>query len=115
MIKAIATTAVVVSNTVKAAKWYKDNLGFVVEGEPKEHWVTVGVKGGAQRLHLCQSKTLEPGNTGISLLCDDLNKTYQELVKKGVKFTVKPKKETWGSYAMLSDPDGNEFWMMPEE
>ena len=115
MIKAIGTTAVVVSDTTKAAKWYKENLGFEVKGEPKEHWVTVGVKGDVQRLHLCQSKKLEPGNTGIAFLCDNLEKTHQELSKKGVKFTVLPKKEPWGTNAMLADPDGNEFWLIEEE
>jgi uncharacterized glyoxalase superfamily protein PhnB len=118
MIKAIGTTAVVVSDTIKAAKWYRETLGLEVKGlewGPKEHWITVGVKDSEQRLHLCQSKTLEPGNTGIAFLCDNLDKTHQELSKKGVKFTVEPKKEAWRpAYAMIADLDGNEFWLMEE-
>ncbi len=115
MITKIATVAVVVKDTAKSAKWYSEKLGLQVAGDLKEHWVTVGPKRREHRIHLCQQKQLEPGNTGIALYCDDLDKTYQELEKKGVKFTRKPVKESWGSYAMLSDPDGNEFWLYEEE
>jgi predicted enzyme related to lactoylglutathione lyase len=36
------------------------------------------------------------------------------LTRKGVNFTQKPTKEHWGTYAMLADPDGNEFWLIQE-
>jgi len=114
MIRSIGTTAVVVSDAAKAMEWYKDNLGFEVQGDPKEHWVTAAVKGSEPRLHLCQHKPLEKGNTGIAFLCDNIEKTHEELTKKGVRFTKRPTKEAWGTYAMLADPDGNEFWLIEE-
>ena len=64
-------------------------------------------------MHLCETKPLEQGNTGIAFRVDDLDKTYKEMTGKGVEFTVKPTKEEWGTYAMFKDPDGNEFWLMP--
>lgn len=115
MIKAIGTTAVVVSKVAKAATWYKETLGLEVEGDPKEHWVTVGVRDAGHRLHLCETKPLEKGNTGIAFLTNDLKNTYVGLREKGVKFTAKPTKRPWGSYAMLADPDGNEFWLIEEK
>lgn len=68
MIKAIVTGAVVVSDIAKAAKWCQDTLGPKAKGDPREHRVTVGVKGAEQRLHLCEF-TLEPGNNvkGLSI------------------------------------------------
>ena len=114
MIKSIGTTAVVVRDAAKAAEWYREKLGLEVEGDPKEHWVAAGVKGSEPRLHLCQYKPLEKGNTGIAFLCDDVQKTYEELSKKGVKFTKRPTKKPWGTYAMLADPDGNEFWLVQD-
>ena len=114
MIKSIGTIAVVVSDAAKAAEWYREKLGFEVKGDPKEHWVTAGIKGSEHRLHLCECKPLEKGNTGISFLCEDVEKTYKELSKKGVKFTKRPKKEPWGTHAMLADRDGNEFWLVQE-
>ncbi len=114
MIKSIGTTAVVVSDAAKSSEWYRDKLGLDVQGDPKMHWVTVGMKGSEHRLHLCQTEPLEKGNTGIAFVCDDVQKTYDELTKKGVNFTQKPTKEHWGTYAMLADPDGNEFWLIQE-
>ena len=113
MIKRISSSAVVVKDGKKAAKWYKDMLGFDVKEEG--HWITVKPKGskGGLVLHLCETKPLEKGNTGIAFLTDDLDKTYEDLAKKGVKFTKKPKDEGWGPYAMFSDLDGNVFWLMP--
>lgn len=115
MIKAIGTVAVVVSDVTKAMEWYRDVLGFEVAGDPKEHWVTTGTKGAEHRLHLCEHKPLEPGNTGISFLCDDVEKTHNELKARGVKFTKDPQKEPWGTYAMLADSEGNEFWLIQVE
>jgi lactoylglutathione lyase len=114
MIKSIGTTAVVVSNAAKAMEWYREKLGFDVQGDPKTHWVVAGVKGFEARLHLCQSTSHEKGNTGIAFLCDDVQSTYEEFSKKGVQFTTPPTKKPWGTYAMLADPDGNEFWIIQE-
>jgi catechol-2,3-dioxygenase len=52
MIKSIGTTAVVVSDVAKSSEWYRDKLGLEVQGDPKMHWVTAGIKGSEHRLHL---------------------------------------------------------------
>ena len=111
MIKKFMSIAVVVRDKKKAAAWYKTKLGFVIKSN-MEHWVTVAPKGTRGiELHLCKTKPLEKGNTGIAFQCDDLDKTYKELSRKGVKFPVKPIDEGWGKYAMFSDLDGNTFWL----
>ena len=112
MLKSIVDVAVVVSNANKSAEWYSEKLGLEVR-DKEGHWVTVAPKGSTVVLHLCETKPLEQGNTGIAFNVDDLDKAYQELSGKGVEFTVKPTKEEWGSYAMFKDPDGNVFWLMP--
>ncbi len=104
--------AVVVKDGKKAKEWYKEKLGFEVRSED-EHWVTVAPKGTRGLvLHLCKSRPLESGNTGILFRVDNLNKTYAELSRKGVKFTVKPRDDGYGPYAMMKDLDGNVFWLM---
>jgi len=113
MIKSIMDMAVVVSNAKKSAEWYKEKLGLEVR-DNEGHWFTVAPKGSNVVLHLCETKQLEQGNTGIAFSVDDLDKTYNELNAKGVEFTTKPKKTEWGSHAMFKDPDGNEFWLFPE-
>jgi len=112
LFKSIVDVAVVVSDANKSADWYREKLGFEIR-DKEGHWVTVAPKGSEVVLHLCESKPLEQGNTGIAFSVDDLDSVYKELSGKGVEFTVKPTKEEWGSYAMFKDPDGNEFWLMP--
>jgi predicted enzyme related to lactoylglutathione lyase len=111
MIKRISSVAVVVSNGKKSAEWYKNSLGFDIKSSDG-HWITVGPKSSDFELHLCESKTLESGNTGILFIADDLERTVKELEGNGVKFTKSLRDDGWGKYAMISDPDGNEFWLM---
>jgi len=113
MIESIYSVAVMVSDRKKAAQWYKDKLGFVVKDEAEEHWTVVAPPKSSTVFHLCEGD-LEPGNTGILLYPDDFDKTVQELKKRGVEFAQEPKKESWGTYAMIKDLDGNVFWLMPK-
>jgi lactoylglutathione lyase len=111
MITKINSIAVVVRDEKKALQWYKSKLGFVAKSN-MEHWVTVAPKNSRGiELHLCKTRPLEKGNTGIALGCSDLEKTYKELSAKGVKFSVKPRDDGWGMYAQFKDLDGNEFWL----
>jgi len=115
MIQSIIDVAIVVTKAEKSAEWYRDKLGLEIRSK-EGHWVTVAPKGSDVVIHLCEpfeGNALEPGNTGIAFRVNNLDETYAELSKKGVEFTVKPTKEEWGSYAMLKDPDGNVFWIMP--
>lgn len=116
----LATVAVVVSRpAMKAAEWYRDKLGLEIGGEIDGHWVVVAPKGktGTTKgpwygIHLCEGDELEPGNTGILFLADDIEVTYKELRAKGVRFTRELTRADWGTFAIFADPDGNEFWLM---
>jgi lactoylglutathione lyase len=111
MITKISSIAVVVRDEKKALQWYKSKLGFAQKSN-MDHWVTVAPKNSrGLEIHLCKTKPLEKGNTGISLASDNIDKTYKELSAKGVKFTVKPRDDGWGKYAMFKDLDGNVFWL----
>jgi catechol 2,3-dioxygenase-like lactoylglutathione lyase family enzyme len=106
-----ASVAVVVSDAKKAATWYRDVLGL--EGRAEEgHWVTVASSGANVELHLCEGSPLEPGNTGIAFVADDVQSAHESLRDKGVEFSTPPTREEWGTYAMFKDPDGNEFWLV---
>jgi catechol 2,3-dioxygenase-like lactoylglutathione lyase family enzyme len=47
--------------------------------------------------------------TNVSLGCDDVERTYQEMLGRGVEFDQAPRKEGWGTSAIFRDPDGNRF------
>jgi len=45
----------------------------------------------------------------MSFWCDDVFATASALKQKGVVFEKDPKEESWGTSAILRDPDGNRF------
>jgi catechol 2,3-dioxygenase-like lactoylglutathione lyase family enzyme len=135
MITGIGSVAVLVNDAQRSAEWYRDKLGFeIVQAEG--HTVFVKPKGSQLLLHLCGKcgawETDSPGGrTGVWLQCgevgmrkdkksgrlipasdpDDVERTYLELKKKGVEFSETLTSTSWGRYAILKDPDGNEFEM----
>lgn len=117
----VSSTAVVVSNRKKATEWYTRILGLDLV-ESMDHWVAVGRKGKAGMLHLCAlaefdaKAPLEPGNSGISLRVPgrDFVAACGSLRANGVEFIEGPKKEPWGWFATVRDPDGNEIFLVPE-
>lgn len=45
----------------------------------------------------------------VSLRCDNVQKTADELKAKGVEFAQDVKREPWGTFAIIKDPDGNQY------
>ena len=116
------SVAVAVSDRKKAARWYVKTLGFRVFDDDPEHWTTVGDRSGKFLLHLCEvggragkkPPRSEVGNTGILLVTTtSFPATCAQLARKGVRFSMPPKKMPWGWVAKFLDPDGNEFWLNP--
>lgn len=54
MITEIATLAVLVSDTERSKKWFKDKLGFEIK-EDEDHWVVVAPAGSKTGIHLCKT------------------------------------------------------------
>ncbi|MGA8603827.1 MAG: VOC family protein [Thermoplasmata archaeon] len=112
---AMADVAVVVSNAKESAKWWEKNLGFSTYtiGGGAGHAILVAPPGERFVLHLCEGfAPLEPGNTGIAFVTDQLDAMVARMTRGAVKFPEPPKKEAWGSSAKFADPDGNIFWLL---
>ena len=130
---AVGSVAVLVSDEKKAMAWYRDVLGFEVVNAVG-HAVFLRPRGGGTMIHLCSRNDSwegdKPGGrTGVWLQCGPLvtskdektgmtivasdpgsvEKTYKELVSKGVRFSEELKTEWWGKMAIMQDPEGNEF------
>jgi catechol 2,3-dioxygenase-like lactoylglutathione lyase family enzyme len=133
VITGVGSVAVLVRDARKSAKWYHDKLGFDIVGI-EGHTVFVKPKGSNSLIHLCWKcdawEDNHPGGrTGIWLQCgkivvrrdektgivtpaskpDEVERTYQELKRKGVEFLEELTTTRWGKYAILRDPDGNLF------
>ena len=54
-----------------------------------------------------------PGLDHISFLVDDVDRTYEELRRRGVAFDSPPSDQPWGARtATLRDPDGNNIYLL---
>jgi catechol 2,3-dioxygenase-like lactoylglutathione lyase family enzyme len=121
---AFHSVAIVVSDRKRSLEWYTRCFGLdIVQQEKAQggHWVTVGRRDQNGTLHLCQftefdpTFPLEPGNSGIQFsLPGDFRNACAALRSRGVEFAQPPKKETWGWWAMVSDPDGNQIMLVPK-
>jgi predicted enzyme related to lactoylglutathione lyase len=110
---ALADVAVVVSNANASAEWWKKNLGFAgftVGGSG--HARMVAPPGDKFVLHLCEGfAPLEPGDTGIAFVTDEIDVVVARMVEGGVRFPVPLEPGSGGRMAKFADPDGNVFWL----
>jgi catechol 2,3-dioxygenase-like lactoylglutathione lyase family enzyme len=115
----IHSATIIVSDQDKALEFYTGVLGWEVEiDQPMgddSRFITVKPKGSQASIALRTSAMFD-GRTaptsGISLIADDVQKTYEELTAKGVKFTMKPERMPWGDVgAHFEDPDGNGYYV----
>jgi len=134
MISGVGSLAILSNDAEKLAAWYRDKLGFEIL-EARGHSVFIRPTGSSEPLiHICGKcedwgidKT--GGRTGIWLHCGPIRmerdqttglllpssdprkveETCRELQEKGVEFSGELKTMSWGKYAILKDPEGNEF------
>jgi predicted enzyme related to lactoylglutathione lyase len=116
MIRKIKFTSIPVRDQDRALAFYVGTLGFTLQTDqpmgPGQRWVEVRPPKGEAGIALFTP----PGHedrigafTGLSMECDDVQKTYEELSAKGVEFAKPPKTESWGVSAIMKDSEGNQI------
>jgi predicted enzyme related to lactoylglutathione lyase len=116
MIRKIKFLSIPVRDQDRALDFYVSKLGFTVVTDqpmgPGQRWIELRPPKGDAGVALFTP----PGHedrvgtfTGVSLECDDVQKTYDELGAKGVEFVKPPKTEPWGVMAIMKDSEGNQF------
>jgi predicted enzyme related to lactoylglutathione lyase len=116
MIKQIKFVSIPVADQNRALDFYTEKLGFtIITDQPfddKQRWIELRVPKAETRVVLF---TMEGEEKRIGSMmpatfgCDDIDKTYEELKKRGVEFDGPPEKQPWGQYAMFKDSEGNRF------
>jgi predicted enzyme related to lactoylglutathione lyase len=98
-----------------ALAFYTEKLGFrVITDQPfgPQRWIELRVGSSETRFVLFtppgQEERIGSQFNG-SLACDDVEATYRQLSARGVEFVSPPQKQPWGEFAIMKDPDGNQF------
>ena len=116
MFKQIDYTMIVVSDMAKSVEFYRDKLGIPLKFESPE-WTefatgttTLALHGGgvAREYHDTGDQSQAAGSCSIGFNVDDVDKTYEELKAKGLRFVMPPtQREGEGiKLAVAIDPDG---------
>ncbi len=118
MIKFMKFATIAVSDQQRALDFYTTKLGFTVFTDqpmgPGQRWIELAIPGSKTGVVLFTPEGFEDriGKfTGLSFECDDVQKTYDDLKAKGVTFDAEPSKESWGTFVVVKDPDGNQLML----
>ena len=114
MITHVKFVSIPTSDQDRALAFYTERLGFkVLTDQPfgPQRWIELRIGSSDTRFVLFTTADgPRPGSSFAgALACDNVERTYDELTARGVEFVSPPKKEPWGTFAVMKDPDGNQF------
>jgi len=109
----IEHVAITVSDIDKTVEFYTKKLGFTLLCPPidhplyKEKKLAFVTKGNTIfEIYGLKKGKAAPGIDHVAFVVDDIENTYEDLRKKGVRFTAKIKQSSGRKFAVLADPDG---------
>lgn len=116
MITHLKFMSIPVADQERALAFYTQKLGFKVatnqEMGPGRRWIELRIEKAQTRVVLFTMDG-EEGRVGsrmnCSLACDDVEATWRQLSARGVEFEAPPRKQPWGTYAIMKDSEGNRF------
>lgn len=116
MITHIKFASIPTADQDRALAFYTEKLGFrIATDQPfdgKQRWIELRI-GSSETRFVLFTMAGEEDRIGRSfngaLAADNVEATYEELRERGVEFVSPPRKEPWGTFAVLKDPDGNQF------
>lgn len=100
----------------RALAFYTEKLGFEVATDQPfddtQRWIELRIGRAETRVVLFTPQGHEDrvgGFFGGSFACDDVERTYAEYAARGVEFRGPPEKQPWGTFAIFTDSEGNQF------
>jgi lactoylglutathione lyase len=115
MLKHVKFSELAVEDQDRAIAFYTEKVGFeVAQDSPYKEgwrWVELAIPGADTRVLLTkQPDNYEKGLPRLVLVTDDVEKTYEELTSKGVRFQKAPTQAPWNpgeTFAQFEDSEGN--------
>ena len=114
----LAIISIPVKDQEKSKRFYNEVLGFPIAREaefrPDARWIELNIPGTKTNIALVTwFENMPPGGlSGIVLLSDDIARSFQMLLERGLK-TSPIDSKAWGKFFTFSDPEGNR-WVMNE-
>ena len=116
MITQLKFVGIPTRDQTRALKFYTEQLGFEVSTDQpfddKQRWIELRIPGADTGVVLFTPEGHESrigAFQSISFWTSNVQKTYDELVSRGVEFVMPPKAADWGTASIFKDPDGNQF------
>ena len=119
MISSVRSVGIYVGDQDRARAFFTDQLGFALiqdtpmGGEPgSPRWIEVAPPDRQVILVLFtpdEQRDRVGTFSNVIFTCEDIQRTYEELLARGVRFVETPRQEFWGWWANFSDPDGNTY------
>ena len=123
----LALVTLVIPDYDEAAAFFTQALGFELIKDTDlgdgKRWVVVGGKTGG-RILLAKAKGDDQhaaignqfgGRVGLFLETDDFGATHSKLTDAGITFEESPRRETYGTVAIFTDPFGNRWDLIEYE
>lgn len=116
MIRRIKFLGIPVRDQDRALRFYTEKIGLRIltdqEFSDTQRWIELSIPGAETGIVLFTPEGHEDRigtfvNTSWEV--DNIEKTYDELVSRGVEFTGPPQKQPWGTFAILKDSEGNQI------
>jgi len=120
MISGVRKIIVPVADQERAKEFWTDKIGFATTYDQTygdERWVEVTPPDGSVVLVLSPRAPGEPRrevrdqlpHSDIFFSCDDIQRTYEEMTDRGVKFPAPPAEMHFGWWSMFEDYEGTRY------
>jgi catechol 2,3-dioxygenase-like lactoylglutathione lyase family enzyme len=94
-------------DAARARAFFRETLGFR-HVDAGDGWLIFALPPGEVGVHPADHGA-ENGRHELYLMCDDVNRTVEELRRKGVEFTSPPADHGWGILTTMRIPGGGEM------
>jgi predicted enzyme related to lactoylglutathione lyase len=116
MITNVKFVSIPTNDQDRALEFWTKRVGFKVHTDQpfddKQRWIELRIGSSETGIVLFKfgADGPQPGMSfNGALACSNVQKTYDELVERGVEFVTPPQKQPWGSFAVFKDIDDNRF------